>query len=90
MTGRLTRSRQGNTGDVETQTGLMELGQHTLAHKAGLSSIALSQQHAHLAKLGIGTAGDEERRLQMGPQLALHLLNLNLNATRANNIILAP
>ena len=61
MTGRLTRSRQGNTGDVETQTGLVKLGQHTLAHKAGLSSIALSQQHAHLAKLGIGTTGDEER-----------------------------
>lgn len=73
---------------MEIDTGMMIFGKDALADSTGLIDSAFGEQHHCLAEFGIRTFRDEERGLQMGAQLALHRLYLNLDATRTDHIIL--
>ena len=61
---------------------------HLGTHPTTLINSTFGEQHHSLAEFGIRTFRDEERGLQMGAQLALHRLYLNLDATRTDHIIL--
>lgn len=73
---------------MEIDTGMMIFGKDALADSTGLIDSAFGEQDHRLAEFGIRTFRNEERCLQMGAQLALHRLYLDLDATRADHIIL--
>ena len=75
---------------MEIGTGMMVFGKDALADCPCLIDSAFGEQDHDLTKLGIRSLGDEERCLQMGMQLALHLLDLNLDASRTDDIVLTP
>ena len=61
---------------------------HLGTHPTSLINSTFGKQHHCLAKLGIGSLRDEEGRLQMGAQLALQRLYLDLDTTGTDHIIL--
>ena len=63
---------------------------HLGTHPTTLINSTFGKQHHCLAKLGIRTFRDEERGLKVGAQLALYLLYLDLDATRADHVVLTP
>ena len=75
---------------MEIDTGMMVFGKDALADSTGLIDSAFSEQHHSLTEFGIRTFRDKERCLQMGAQLALHHLYLDLDATRTNHIVFTP
>ena len=73
---------------MEIDTGMVVFGENMLTDGARLIDSTFGEQDHCLAEFGIWTFRDEERDLQMGAQLALHRLYLDLDATRADHIVL--
>ena len=73
---------------MEIDTGMVVFGENMLTDGARLIDSTFGEQDHCLAEFGIWTFRDEERDLQMGAQLALHRLYLDLDATRTDHIVL--
>ena len=73
---------------MEIDTGMMVFGKDALADSTGLIDSAFGEQDHCLAEFGIRTLRNKEWCLQMGAQLALHHLYLDLDATRTDYIVL--
>lgn len=69
---------------------LIEFGKDSFAHLLSLIDRTFGEQDNHLTKLGVGALRDEERHLQIGAQPTFHLLDLDLDTTRTDHIILSP
>ena len=69
---------------------LKVFGKDFLAHLPSHINRVFSEQNHHLTKLGIRSLRDKERCMEMGVQLALNGLYLNLDTTRTDHIILTP
>ena len=81
LTGGLTRLRQRDLIYMEIDTGMMVFGKDALADSTGLIDSAFGEQDYCLTEFGIRTFRDKERCLQMGAQLVLHRLYLDLDAS---------
>ena len=75
---------------MEIDTGMMVFRKDALADSTGLIDSAFGEQDYCLTEFGIRTFRDKEWCLQMGAQLALHRLYLDLDATRTNHIVFTP
>ena len=73
---------------MEIDTGMVVFGKNALTDFTCLIDSAFGEQDHRLTEFGIRTLRNEERGLQMGAQLTLHRLYLDLDATRTDYIVL--
>jgi len=87
--GGFARLREGNMVEVDVGAGLMVFGKDALADFTRLIDGALRQQDDNLAEFRIGALTDQIRYAQVGTELALEFLGLDLQTARADNAVLA-
>lgn len=77
----------GDAGNVEISARLVESGKDAVADLTGLVDGTFGEEDDNLAVFFVGTLGDEERKREMGAELALKFLGLDLQTSRANDVI---
>lgn len=74
---------------MEVGFGLMVFGEDAFADDASIGRRTFCDENDNLTKLLIGTFTDDKRCRHVRTQLSLELFSLDLQTTRANDIVLS-